>query len=179
MTADTILCNGKVLTVDEDFSIAEAVAIKDGLIAAVGTNDQISKWWGTKSKEIDLAGKTVIPGIIDGHPHLAVEGLRYVYRSRAVEQAIDDVLQGIATEIAIRRHVDWMRTAGRHPPFYQDVPGSLRKNGSNRHDLDKVALTIRSSYRTRSWWNKPLVALIAVSAAPDWPASPEHAAVLS
>jgi predicted amidohydrolase YtcJ len=71
MSADTILCNGKILTVDTEFSIAEAVAIKDGLIAAVGTNHQISKWWGADTKEIDLAGRTVVPGIIDAHPHLA------------------------------------------------------------------------------------------------------------
>src|SRR5215813_6627642 len=96
MTADTILRNGKVLTVDQDFSIAQAVAIKDGLIAAVGSNDQIAKWRGAATQYIDLAGKTVIPGIIDGHPHLAVEGLRYVYPSLAGARAIDDVLKVIA-----------------------------------------------------------------------------------
>ncbi len=168
MTADTILCNGKVLTVDKDFSIAEAVAIKDGLVAAVGTNDQISKWWGTELKEIDLAGKTVIPGIIDGHPHLAVEGLRYVYRSLAGAQSIDDVLKVIATEVATRRPGDWIVTAPvGDPPFYQDVPGNLRENRfPNRHDLDKVApdnpVYIKPIW---SWWNKPPVVSIANSAA--------------
>ena len=70
--ADTIFHNGKVLTVDKSFSIAQAVAIKDGIIAAVGTNDEISKWWGQETVEIDLQGKTVTPGLIDGHPHMAV-----------------------------------------------------------------------------------------------------------
>ena len=168
MTADTILCNGKIFTVDKDFSIAEAVAIKDGLVAAVGTNDQISKWWGTESKEIDLASKTVVPGIIDGHPHLAVEGLRYVYHSLAGAQSIDDVLKIIATEVATRRPGDWIVTAPvGDPPFYQDVPGNLRENRfPNRHDLDKIApdnpVYIKPIW---SWWNKPPVVSIANSAA--------------
>src|SRR5262245_35380532 len=168
MTADTVLCNGKVVTVDNDFSIAEAVAIKDGLITAVGTNDQISKWWGTETKEIDLAGKTVIPGIIDGHPHLAVEGLRYVYPSLAGARAIDDVLKVIATEVAARKPGDWIITAPvGDPPYYRDVPKNLRENRfPNRHDLDKVApdnpVYIKPIW---SWWNRPPVISIANSAA--------------
>src|SRR5262245_23213642 len=168
MTADTILRNGKIVTVDRDFSIAEAVAIKDGFIAAVGTNDQISKWWGPDTQEIDLAGKTVIPGIIDGHPHLAVEGLRYVYPSLAGARSIDDVLKIIAKEVAARKPGDWIITAPvGDPPFYQDVPGNLAENRfPNRHDLDKVAplnpVYIKPIW---SWWNKPPVVSIANSAA--------------
>src|SRR5262252_9767397 len=168
MIADIILCNGKIVTVDKDFSTSEAVAIKDGLVAAVGTNYEISSWWGTETKEFDLAGKTAIPGIIDGHPHLAVEGLRYVYPSLAGARSIDDVLKVIAAEVATRRPGDWIVTAPLgDPPFYQNVPGNLRENRfPNRHDIDRVApdnpVYIKPIW---SWWNKPPVVSVANSAA--------------
>jgi predicted amidohydrolase YtcJ len=168
MNADTILSNGKILTVDKDFSIAEAIAIKDGIIAAVGTNDQMSRWRGTETKEIDLAGKTVVPGIMDGHPHLAVEGLRHVYPSLAGAQSIDHIVKVVASEVAARKPGDWIVTAPiGDPPFYRDVPGCLRERRfPNRHDLDKVApnnpVYIKPIW---SWWGKPPVVSIANSAA--------------
>jgi predicted amidohydrolase YtcJ len=67
--ADTILVNGKIVTVDERFSIVQAVAIKGQRIVAVGGNDEIRKLAGGRAKVIDLSGKTVIPGLIDGHAH--------------------------------------------------------------------------------------------------------------
>lgn len=66
--ADTILHHGVVYTVDDKFSVAEAIAVKDGKILAVGTNDDILKQY--EAKEVtDLGGKTVFPGFIDAHAH--------------------------------------------------------------------------------------------------------------
>jgi predicted amidohydrolase YtcJ len=67
---DMILYNGKVITVDKDFSIAEAVAIKDGKIVGVGTNADMKKLAGEKTKAMDLTGTTILPGINDAHCHL-------------------------------------------------------------------------------------------------------------
>ena len=68
-TADTILFNGKILTVDNDFSIRQALAIGDGRIVATGTSAAMKKLAGDKAKLIDLGGRTVIPGLTDGHIH--------------------------------------------------------------------------------------------------------------
>ena len=68
-SADTILVDGKILTVDSQFSVREALAIRGGKIAAVGSNAQIKKLQGPKSQVIDLQGRTVIPGLIDNHMH--------------------------------------------------------------------------------------------------------------
>jgi hypothetical protein len=68
-----ILFNGKVLTMDRDddsATVAEALAIRDGKILAVGTTADIPKLAGPQTTQQDLAGKTVIPGIIDTHTHL-------------------------------------------------------------------------------------------------------------
>ena len=68
-TADTILINGKVLTVDGQFSTREAIAVRDGKIAAVGTTAEVRKLAGAETRIIDLQGRTVIPGLIDSHLH--------------------------------------------------------------------------------------------------------------
>jgi len=68
-SADTILVNGKVLTVDSQFSTREAIAIRDGKIAATGTTVEIRKLAGPATRVVDLAGRTVIPGLIDSHMH--------------------------------------------------------------------------------------------------------------
>ncbi|MEX0718780.1 MAG: amidohydrolase [Planctomycetaceae bacterium] len=67
--ADMVLVGGKVLTMDSEARVAEAVAVRGGRIAAVGTNDDIRKLVGPKTRVIELDGKTVIPGIIAAHCH--------------------------------------------------------------------------------------------------------------
>jgi predicted amidohydrolase YtcJ len=68
-TADAVLFNGKILTVDKDFSVREALAIGHGQVLATGTNAAMKKLAGDKAKLIDLGGRTVIPGLTDGHIH--------------------------------------------------------------------------------------------------------------
>ncbi|HEX8916383.1 MAG TPA: amidohydrolase [Humisphaera sp.] len=67
--ADLILLNGKVITVDADFSVRHAVAIKDGKILATGPNADVLKLKGDSTNLVDLEGKTVLPGLIDSHVH--------------------------------------------------------------------------------------------------------------
>ena len=67
---DLVLSNGKIITVDERFTIAQAVAIHDDRIMAVGTNQEIARLAGPNTRRIDLRGRAVIPGLIDNHMHL-------------------------------------------------------------------------------------------------------------
>src|ERR1043166_2938530 len=66
---DLILHHGKIVTVDGDFSIQEAMAIEGNRIAAVGSNDIILKSKGPQTELIDLSGKLVLPGLMDSHTH--------------------------------------------------------------------------------------------------------------
>lgn len=68
-TADTILINGKIATVDDRFTMAQALAIKDRRVIATGSNDAVRKHAGASTKVIDLKGRTVVPGLIDNHSH--------------------------------------------------------------------------------------------------------------
>src|SRR5580700_463314 len=67
---DLILSNGKIITVDERFTIAQAVAIAGDRIVAVGTNQEMARLAGANTRRIDLMGKSVTPGLIDNHMHL-------------------------------------------------------------------------------------------------------------
>ena len=67
--AELIVHNGKVVTLDAKSTVAEAVAVRDGKILAVGTNAEILKLKGDKTRIIDAGGKTVLPGLYDSHVH--------------------------------------------------------------------------------------------------------------
>jgi len=68
-SADLVLLHGKIVTVDDRFTVAEALAVKGQRIAAVGTSAEIEKLKDAHTRVIDLSGKTVIPGLIDNHAH--------------------------------------------------------------------------------------------------------------
>ena len=83
---DTVLFNGKIITVDDRFSIAQAVAIRGDRFAAVGTNDEITKLAGPNTRRIDLRGRAVTPGFIDNHAHYMEEGVLW-----SVELRLDGI----------------------------------------------------------------------------------------
>jgi len=66
---DTVLFNGKVMTVDAEFSVREALAIADGKVLSAGTSADMKKLADGHTRLIDLGGRTVIPGLTDGHIH--------------------------------------------------------------------------------------------------------------
>jgi len=72
--ADSILYNGKVLTADKNFTIAQAVAVRDGKILAVGTNAEIQRLAGPATRRVDLAGRSLVPGFIDSDGDNAFAG---------------------------------------------------------------------------------------------------------
>src|SRR5262245_58416039 len=67
--ADTIVTRGKILTVDAAFRTVEALAITSGRIVATGTSAEIARYAGKSTRVNDVAGATVIPGLIDNHFH--------------------------------------------------------------------------------------------------------------
>src|SRR5262245_35962905 len=84
--------NGKIVTVDPGFRIVQAMAIRDGRILAVGSNDEILGLAGSGTERVDLAGKTVLPGLIDSHVH-APSASMYEFEQPVPDmQTIADVL---------------------------------------------------------------------------------------
>lgn len=77
--ADWVLTNGQILTVDADFNTVEAMAVKDGLILATGSNEEMMEYAGLDSSVTNLDGQTIVPGLIDNHMHF-VRGTKHWYR---------------------------------------------------------------------------------------------------
>ena len=73
--ADMVLHNGKIITVDANFSIAQAIAVRDGKILRVGRDAEILSLAGPNTRRINLQGRALIPGLIDTHSHLHEYGL--------------------------------------------------------------------------------------------------------
>lgn len=78
-SADLVLLNGKVITVDARDRIAQAVAIAGGKIVAVGTDAEVSKFVGPRTQKIDLRGLTLTPGLLDAHAHFNWGGAERLY----------------------------------------------------------------------------------------------------
>jgi predicted amidohydrolase YtcJ len=145
--ADTILYNGKILTVDKNSSVAQAVAVRGDQIAAVGTDAEVLKLAGPKTVKIDLKGRTVTPGLINTHVHLEYVG-GYVRelgaaRSRTFPLNVrglktkDEVLQRIRDVIAAFKIPagEWVMfdpnwTASQAPMIFGEL---------NAKELDKAA----------------------------------------
>src|SRR5438067_12121717 len=70
--ADLVLINGKIVTVDPKFAIQRTLAIKDGHLAAVGTEREARLWTWPRTRVVNLGGRTVIPGLVDSHIHANV-----------------------------------------------------------------------------------------------------------
>jgi predicted amidohydrolase YtcJ len=135
-TANLILFNGKVVTVDERFSIAQAVAVSGERITAVGRDKEILALAGPTTRRIDLQGKTLIPGLIDNHMHLLRAGTTWQREVRwdgvATRKQALDLLR---RRVAAVRPGEWIYTLGGWTlEQFADDPSPL-----TRAELDQVA----------------------------------------
>ena len=139
--ADLIVTGGRVITVDPSFSIAEAVAVRDDKIIAVGGATEIADLAVNHTQIIDTDGRAIIPGLIDAHAHMDREGLKPVFPTLAGCESIDDVLQRVEALVAKAEPGAWVVTMPiGEPPYYFDVPGNLRERRfPTRWELDRVA----------------------------------------
>ncbi len=134
--ADMVLTNGKVITVDNRFSIAQAVAIRGDRIVAVGTNQQINALAGPNTRRIDLRGRSLMPGFIDNHAHFQEEGAYWTEELRL--DGVDTRKQAwamIQARAKQRGPNVWIYTLGGW------APDQFRDDSSapTRDELDKVA----------------------------------------
>ncbi|MCW5771359.1 MAG: amidohydrolase [Rhodospirillaceae bacterium] len=138
---DRIYHNGKIITVDRDFSIAGAIATRGERIVATGRSDAMLALADPETERIDLGGRAVMPGLIDGHAHMDREGLKAVYPSLAGARSIADIqarIRALAKQAGPGAWVVTMPVG--EPPSYWDVPGMLKeKRWPTRWELDEAA----------------------------------------
>lgn len=133
--ADFIFTGGPVHTVDSTNQIADAVAVSDGRILAVGAAAEVNATAGPNTRRFDLAGRSLLPGFIDAHQHFTgVGGAQY-----AIDCKADGMDSVAAIAEAVRRRAEeqpagtWIRGRG------YDHSRLVERRHPNRHDLDAVA----------------------------------------
>jgi predicted amidohydrolase YtcJ len=150
---------GKIVTVDPQFRTVEAMAIRDGRIVAVGTNADVRKLAGPDTQQVNLGGKTVLPGLIDSHVHAPSASL-YEFEQRVPDmESVEDVLAYIRTRAGTTDPGRWItlsqvfitrlreqryptraeldRAAPRHPVAFRTGPdASLNSMALSKSGID-------------------------------------------
>ena len=110
---DTIVLNGKIVTVDDASSIQEALAVRDGKILAVGTTASIRGLAGPSTRLIDAQGRTVLPGLIDTHVHLLQAAVFWKDEIRVDEaRSLEDIFAAIKARAATVPPGRWILIRG-------------------------------------------------------------------
>jgi predicted amidohydrolase YtcJ len=110
---DTILLNGKVVTLDARSAIHEAIAVRDGHITAVGTSGELRKLAGPATRVIDLRGRTVIPGLIDSHLHAIRAALSFSTEVNWIgAHSLEEALGRIRAASRTMKPGSWLIVAG-------------------------------------------------------------------
>ncbi|MGD2097529.1 MAG: amidohydrolase [Desulfobacterales bacterium] len=116
MEADLVITNGKVITVDKDFSIKQAVAVKDGKIVSVGSNDEVKPFIGSNTQLLDLQGKPILPGINESHMHPPFFGATRpplaIDLTFPAVRAIPDMVEALRKKVSETPAGEWIRGFG-------------------------------------------------------------------
>lgn len=164
--ADLILHGGKIVTVDARFSIAESVAIKGGRITAVGrTATVLRAQRGPRTRLIDLAGKTVLPGLNDAHVHVLGAALSEFRRKLPPLDSIGAVQTYIRERAARTPAGEWIVVPRTLPPRIKEM------RMPTREDLD-VALDHPVAFDGSYVWSANTMALRISGISRDTPNPP-------
>lgn len=133
--ANLILINGKIVKVDASFGIAEAVAVKDGRVLAVGSTEEIKGLKGSKTEVIDLKGKMVLPGLYDSHLHMISTGntLTIINCRTPPMRSIADIAAAVKEKADKAKHGEWIIGRG------WDQAKLIDHRNPTRYDFDKAA----------------------------------------
>lgn len=153
---DTIYINGNIYTVDDSFSTAQAIAIRGQYIIGIGSNEEVKALAGQSTKVIDLKGKTVIPGLIEGHMHYPGEGQKLIQLD-VFSKPKDVILAAVKAEADRLPDGEWITGLGWNQELW-DVPRFPTKE-----DLDEVApnnpVALRRTCEHATWVNSLAIKL--------------------
>ena len=130
--ADLIYQNGNIYTVNENMPKAEAVAVKDGKISFIGSNDEAEKYRGENTQVIDLSGQTMVPGLIESHGHIM--GLGRSKRTLNLMQVknYDELVAMVAEAVKKAEPGEWITGRGWHQSKW--IPQPEMVTGYQTHE---------------------------------------------
>src|SRR5215813_2368767 len=132
--ADTILVNGKIVIVDDRFTIAEALAIRGGRIVAVGSAADVERLKGPQTRTLDLNRRTVIPGLIDNHAHWVRAAEHDELRFDGVTSR-QEALRLLAERVRVTPAGHWIAVLG----GWSEEQFTDEPRGFPRDELDRIA----------------------------------------
>ncbi len=135
-SADLIIENGVVLTLDKGNTVAEAIAVKEGKILRVGSNEEISEFSGLGTEIIDLKGRAATPGLISTHDHFLQHGLsaEFILDIRYPKvRSCKEIADAIADRVAETEKGKWIIATGWDETLLEE------RRFPNRWDLDPVS----------------------------------------
>jgi predicted amidohydrolase YtcJ len=121
-TADLVLLGGRVVTVDSARPEAQAVAIQGDRIVAVGSNSDVRRFVGSRTRVVDLGGRLLIPGFIEGHGHFTSLGESKTILDLTTARSWDDIVAMVRDAAARARPGEWIRGRGWHQEKWTSVP---------------------------------------------------------
>lgn len=127
--ADLILHNGQVLTVNANDDVAEAIAIRDGLIQAVGSEEQVMAFEGSRTEVIDLHGSSVLPGFVGAHEHPTLSAIfnGAADLSGFTHTRNADVWAALKAAVAKADKGEWVYAGGIDPILTPDLEVPMRQ----------------------------------------------------
>jgi predicted amidohydrolase YtcJ len=131
--ADLVILNGNIYTVDAANPKAEAIAVKDGKIVFVGTSDRARTIAGAGTEIIDLQGKTMTPGFIEGHGHFLGVGYSKMRLELQNTKSYEEIVAMVAEEVKKRKLGEWVLGRGWHQSKWDTKPAVMVK-GFQVHD---------------------------------------------
>ncbi len=148
-SADLIIINGTVATLDTANTIAEAIAIKDGKILFVGTNSEVNSYKGDSTKVIDAGGNFVMPGFIDSHAHFLGLGKSKQILDLKGTNNFDEVVAAVAEAAENTLPGEWITGRGWHQEKWDPIPKE-NVNGYPYHDQLSAASPLNPVYLTHA-----------------------------
>lgn len=137
--ADLIFTNGIIYTVNEAQPTAEAVAVKDGMILAVGSIAEIDKHKADDTEVIDLLGETMTPGLIESHAHLMGIGYNKLELDLMYVKTYDELVEKVAEAVAKAKPGDWITGRGWHQDKWIEKPEKIVKGFQTNDQLNEVS----------------------------------------
>ncbi len=137
-SADLIIHGGKIYTVEDNNPIVEAVAVKGDKIIFAGAEKEAEKFKNEKTQLIDLQGKTMTPGFIEGHGHLFGLGFNELTLNLADVKSYEALVDKVKEAVTKAKPGDWIVGRGWHQDKWDTKPKKLIK-GFQTHELLSAA----------------------------------------
>ena len=131
--ADSIYYNGTIYTVDDSNPQVEAVAVKDGMIMAIGAQSDIMKFEGGDTEMVDLMGQTMTPGFIESHAHMMGVGYNKLELDLMYVKTYDELVEKVAEAVENAEPGEWITGRGWHQDKWIEKPDNIVK-GFQTHD---------------------------------------------